>query len=305
MQFSTETEDDVKLIHLIEDGETLMTVAPEYGAKLKSLKMQKNGQYHELLWPISVDDLKTNDWYKSTILFPYPNRLEDGKYSFEGKDYQFPINEPDKNNQLHGMLYNEPFSVTAQRADGDSASIELSYVYDGDKSYYPFPFIFSVKYTYSRAGFAVDFQVTNKGNQKLPFGLGWHPYFQIDGNSIDTCSIVTPKLELIRLSDRSLPTGERLAYEQNPIKLNDTSLDNAFKIKDAKNAYELQDKKSGVTLRFTASQEMDYMQIFTPSKETVAIEPMTCNINAFNNGDGLKTLDPQEIFRAKFQIAVG
>lgn len=304
MQFITSRENGVKLITLTEDGESLMTVAPGYGAKLKNLKLKKGNQYHEVLWPVSTEDLKSNSWYKSAILFPYPNRLEAGRYSFENKKYQFPINEPDKNNQLHGMLYNEPFNVAEQNVEGTTASIELTYRYEGTASYFPFPFIFSVKYTYGLTGFAVDFKVINSGSGNLPFGLGWHPYFQIDGQRITGYSLQTPPLTLIELSERAIPTGAKVAFEQNPIRFSDTRLDNAFAINESANVYDLQDEKTGVTLRFTGSEAFDYIQMFTPNEETVAIEPMTCNVNAFNNGEGVKTLGPQEIFKAKFQIAI-
>lgn len=304
MQFITTTENGIKLIHLKEDGKTLMTVAPEVGGRLKTLNLKKGDKLHELLWPVSIEDLKTNDWYKNTILFPYPNRLENGTYTFEGNSYSFPINEPDKNNQLHGMLYNEAFTVTEELIEGDTASLELSYAYDGSQDYYPFSFLFLVKYTYGPSGFTVDFHVTNTSKEKLPFGLGWHPYFQIDGNSIDHYFIETPNLEVIELSERSIPTGTKLPYNQNPIDLKEIKLDHAFKISAPKNVYQLKDSKSGVTLLFTASEAFDFMQIFTPNMEAVAIEPMTCNINALNNRDGLKTLESNESFRGKFEIAI-
>lgn len=304
MQFITSTENDIKLISLQVDDETLFSVAPEYGAKLKNLKLKKGDRLHELLWPVSTDDLKTNNWYKSAILFPYPNRLEDGKYTFENKSYQFPVNEPDKNNQLHGMLYDEPFTVSEQTIEGNTASLELSYVYEGEREYYPFPFIFSIRYTYGPAGFTVDFLVSNTGRTNLPFGLGWHPYFQIDANSIDTYTIQTPDMEMVALSERSIPTGVSSPYKQNPISLNETILDNAFRISGSENVYELNDSASDVTVIFTASEAFNYLQIFTPNKETVAIEPMTCNVNAFNNGEGVKLLEPKELFKAKFQMAI-
>ena len=42
--------------------------------------------------------------YAGKILAPWPNRIKDGKYTFNKKDYQLPINEVSKNNSLHGWL---------------------------------------------------------------------------------------------------------------------------------------------------------------------------------------------------------
>ena len=50
----------------------------------------------------------------------------------------------------------------------------------------------------------------------------------------------------------------------------------------------------------TGPQKFNYMQVFMPPYGTsIALEPMTCNIDAFNNGDGLTNLAPGETLRAK------
>src|SRR5581483_1899152 len=37
-------------------------------------------------------------------LIPWPNRLGDGRYSFDGREYQLPITEPEHGNAIHGLL---------------------------------------------------------------------------------------------------------------------------------------------------------------------------------------------------------
>ncbi len=37
-------------------------------------------------------------------LIPWPNRLRDGSYSWDGRTHQVPLSEPDKNNAIHGFL---------------------------------------------------------------------------------------------------------------------------------------------------------------------------------------------------------
>ena len=37
-------------------------------------------------------------------LIPWPNRLADGRYSFDGVDYQVALTEPTKRNAIHGFL---------------------------------------------------------------------------------------------------------------------------------------------------------------------------------------------------------
>ncbi|MDR2885476.1 MAG: aldose 1-epimerase, partial [Rikenellaceae bacterium] len=51
------------------------------------------------------------------LLFP-PNRIEDGRYTYGGRTYQFPITIPAQNNYHHGIIKTEPFMV-ASCQDGD------------------------------------------------------------------------------------------------------------------------------------------------------------------------------------------
>ena len=46
----------------------------------------------------------TCDGAHGAPLVPWPNRLADGAYSFDGNRYQLAINEPDKHNAIHGLL---------------------------------------------------------------------------------------------------------------------------------------------------------------------------------------------------------
>lgn len=306
MEFRNLTKENVNLILLQEENETLFAIAPDHGAKLTSLRLKAAGKLHELLWPVSVEDLKSNSWYKSTILFPYPNRLENGKYAFGDKTYQFPINEPDKNNQLHGMVYDAPFEVTDQKINSDgSASISCRHAYDGHLDYFPFPFELVVTYSYRADRFEVEFSVTNTGTSVMPFGLGWHPYFQIDGHRISKYQVRLPKTDLLELGKTAIPTGSKEAYPHREIDLNATKLDNAFRITDDSRSYELHDQGSGLRIAMSASEAFDYLQIFTPpGDEAVAIEPMTCNINAFNNKEGLRELEPSKEFKGQFRMVL-
>jgi aldose 1-epimerase len=49
--------------------------------------------------------------YNSSWLFPFPNRIQNGKYSFENNDYELEINETNLNNRLHGHIFNKSFSI--------------------------------------------------------------------------------------------------------------------------------------------------------------------------------------------------
>ena len=45
--------------------------------------------------------------YGVPILFP-PNRIADGRFRFDGREYRFPITRPEENNYHHGILKRQP-----------------------------------------------------------------------------------------------------------------------------------------------------------------------------------------------------
>jgi len=302
MKIIQSSHDSKQRVQIIHDDKILLTVAPWYGAKLTAMKLNAGQEFHDVLWPVSDADLESNAWFKQSILFPFPNRLKDGQYHFEDRSYQFPINEVEVNNQLHGMLFNAPFKVTDTRESDLEASITLAHEYSGILPYYPFPFVFEVTYRYYLSGFSVKFQVKNTGQERLPFGIGWHPYFQIDGIGVNDYVFSSGDLEEIALDQRtSIPTGERKLIPNPVLALNKHKQDNAYQLK-GETTYSLKGPDA-LRVSFRASDSLSYLQLFTPDGgETIAIEPMTCNVNAFNNQEGLLTLEPGDSFDCEVKI---
>lgn len=304
MQFESIVIEDVKLLQLVSEDEILFSVAPNYGARLTSLSFLKNDKRHPVLWEVSADDCKKGTWSKNEILFPFPNRIEDGQYEYDGISYQIPINEKSYNNAIHGMISNEKFEIKEKEINGDSASITLVHNYDGSMEYYPFPFTFEVTYSYSEfSKLSTTFNIYNCGRVTLPFGLGWHPYFKFGKAGLEEVELTIPESENLLLSDdRSLPTGEVIQFDHKRLILKDWSLDDCFRIKDSERSLELISEE--LTLRMEFSKEYEYLQLFTPeSFGTIAIEPMTSGVNVFNNHEGIRYLNSEESFEVSFDIS--
>jgi aldose 1-epimerase len=48
-----------------------------------------------------------------------------------------------------------------------------------------------------------------------------------------------------------------------------------------------------VSLEITQGDSLGYIVVYTPGRrDSIAIEPQTANVNAFNNGEGLTVLNP-------------
>lgn len=48
-------------------------------------------------------------------LIPWPNRLADGRYSFDGEDHEVALSEPAKGNAIHGLLRWRPWRALSAK----------------------------------------------------------------------------------------------------------------------------------------------------------------------------------------------
>ena len=280
------------------------SIVPEYGANLIDLKFKGQCVIDGFQTP---DELTEGAWGKSIILFPYPNRLKDGRYTFNGKTYQFDINNADTGNSIHGFSSNVKMDVVKSDFNENSGSIVCESHHDGSHLAYPFKFTFQVQFTLSDSALNVNMAFTNNESFDIPVGLGWHPYFKISERIEDT-SLKMPETYFINIDDRMLPTGEKTPFHEfDDLKRIDSySLDNGFFILNQSKPAEviLESEMGRLTYwQETGEAKWNFLQVFTPpQRNSIALEPMTCNIDAFNNGDGLVLLKPQSTLSGDFGV---
>ena len=115
--------------HTIENEQgDAFSIVPEFGANLLDLKFGGTSVldgYH------TPEELIANKWSKNIILFPFPNRLKDGRYTHAGTTYQFDINHADTANAIHGFSNNVKMSVSKIKIDEIQAAITCEYKHDG------------------------------------------------------------------------------------------------------------------------------------------------------------------------------
>jgi aldose 1-epimerase len=252
------------------------------------------------------EELEKLSWGKSIVLYPFPNRLDAGKYTFEGKEYIFPINNAATGNAIHGLGRFKSHRVSSVITAKHYASMTCTFEYEGNESSYPFPFRFDIEFFISDGNnMEIKMSFFNTGTGNLPVGIGWHPYFSISENVADT-QMQLPDIQWIEITDRMLPTGEKRPYTDfsNLKFIGTTSLDNGFYIENQSESFGVTLMSAKGSLRYwqeIGTDKYNFIQIFTPPHRTsIALEPMTCNIDAFNNGDGLKILKPNETLSGTF-----
>ncbi len=244
--------------------------------------------------------------FKSNILFPFPNRIRQGTYTFENKTYTLPINFAAEQNAIHGLTYDKEFTIHRTHEDQNHAALQLAYSYTGDIAGFPFPFAISVTYTLSAHGLTIHTECTNIGTRAFPFGFGWHHYFKVSDTLVHT-ALQVPTTELLEVDSAMIPTGNSQPYKIFTLlqALNSTQLDTCFTVEQNK-AIDIRlvdtSTTNSIAIQYQAI-DFPYVQIYTPPHGTsIAIEPMTCAPNAFNNGLGLRIAEPQKTYRFECEI---
>ncbi|WP_221393351.1 aldose 1-epimerase [Dyadobacter sp. NIV53] len=274
-------------------------VIPELGGIVRQLSLRKGlTLYSVLKTPPTPNALTEDTQSASELLFPFASRIPEGKYTFLGKEYQLGKNEAGKTNAIHGLVRKQKFNFEKQSINQDSASIEFSFPLK-DLEGYPFDVNFSVLYTlFSDGRFTLKYEATNTGTEPCPAMFGWHPYFLLGNEMTDAWKINIPSDHIVDFNNNMIPIGTKPFNYEQPMLLYRKVLDNCFIVKsETKSAVtELISDNQHITLRIeqeTGEGKFNYLVIYTPpAKDCVAIEPLTGNVDAFNNGEGLNILAP-------------
>jgi len=297
------------------DGKAELELIPEFGGLINGLWLtDQQGQRHNLIAGLpNLARIQVNEQFRGVVLYPYPNRLDGGSYTFKAKRYQLAVNETGLNNQLHGFLFALSASVAASETGDSESWVELKYDVDGSNPGYPFQADVRLRYTLnSETGLSVDYSVKNLHDSAVPVGLGWHPYLQIPGRRVDELILQIPAVEHTPVDARMLPTGEVQEFTefQEAKVIGQTAFDDCYRLKERDSEGRarvlLTSPADGLGLEVWQNcgpRGCNFIQLCTPpDRQCIAIEPMTCGINAFNTGDGLLELQPGEEFHIQFGV---
>ncbi len=286
-----------------ENGECV-SIIPGFGGNVNSIVLRSKNKHYSILDGAQTDsELTSNEWFKSAKLIPFPNIINKGQYSFLGKPYQLPVNLG--RHASHGFIYNKALRVTNETSNGNQASLELEYVSDAATKGYPFKFQAILTYSLIRdKGFQYKTKITNLSDCSIPIGDGWHPYFKTEGK-VDRLHIKIPAESRIEVDAQRVPTG-KLIHEDyaDSFQIGSKKLDTGFGLQKAggKAITELYDPELDLKVclwQETGKWKYNYLQVFIPpSRASIAIEPMTCAADTFNNKIGLIILEPRQSFAA-------
>lgn len=142
------------------ENEYLTVVIQGIGAEISSIK-DSGGQ--EYIWSADPDIWGSH----APVLFPIIGALNQGSFSYKGKEYTVP---------KHGFIrHNKNLKVL----EHTSNLLRLHYTFSPQTlKDYPFKFEFIISFTLTNKTITVGHQVINHGATELLFSLGGHPAFK-------------------------------------------------------------------------------------------------------------------------------
>lgn len=238
--------------------------------------------------------------YQSALLFPFIGRVENGKYIFNDVQYSLNINETSRFNALHGLITDKSFEIDSSILSETNATISLSYTSDGKLEGFPFQFKFQVTYQLTSEGISLRFHIQNLDVVPFPFGCGWHPYFK--SSSLHTSELSFASEKQLVYNKNLIPTDTRMIEKTTNFTIKNRSFDDTFFL--LKNNVRFKSTRYHLNIT-TKSEHPDFLQVYTPpERNSIALEPISCAPNAFNNKIGLIELNPDNSFEWNVHLQI-
>ena len=281
------------------------------GASLRELSY--NGR--DLIVPFAADELRPKS--RGVTLAPWPNRIDGGRYSFAGVDYELPLTEPRRGNALHGLAC----WLDYQEIDHSESHVTLAAEIVPQEGY-PFRLLMRVRFELGESGLTTTVTASNIGTAAAPYGTAPHPYLVAGEGRVDDWSLELPATEVLTVTeDRLIPIEvvDVVGHAEGAFDfrvqrgIGDVFIDHAF-------TSLLADENGRAVVRVTTidgsgvemswGDELPWVQLHTAdlpdaeiSRLGLAVEPMTCPPDAFNSGVDLIVIEPGASSSAQWLIS--
>ncbi|MGY4859907.1 aldose 1-epimerase family protein [Cryobacterium sp. AP23] len=267
----------------------------------------------DLVVPFDADEIRPG--YRGAVLAPWPNRVVDGTYTYDGIDYQLPLTEPTRSHALHGLVCWADWTLESRSAD--SVTLRTTIVpSDG----YPHPVAVLASYRLDDDGLTTTVTAENLGASTAPYGTGPHPYLVAGPGTVDDWTLEFPAASYLTVTPDRLSPVATVPVETTPEfdfraarPIGETFIDHAFtalgRTADG-TATVTVTSPAGTGVRMSFGVDLPWLQVHTadrPAPERsrigLAVEPMTCPPDAFSTGEDLIRLAPGATHSASWTIA--
>ena len=301
--------------HALRAGDYEAVIA-SVGATVRSLTYRGR----DLVVPFDADEVRPS--YRGATLAPWPNRVVDGRYTFGGVERQLALTEPARGHALHGLAGWLDFEAVDKGPD----HVTLAAVVQPQSSY-PWRIVVVTRFALGPDGLTQSVTARNESTEPAPWGTGPHPYLVAGEGLVDEWTLELPAAQVLEVTgDRLIPT-ELVAVDSSdpdrfdfrtPRRIGSVEIDHAYAglaRDDAGLTTVRVTAESGSGVQMTWDAACPWVQVHTADKPEpalsrlgLAVEPMTCAPDAFNDADyafdtGLISLEPSTESTASWRIA--
>ena len=288
-------------------GDLRATIA-QVGASLRQMSV---GDI-EIVQGYGVDE--PTPYCAGNVMSPWPNRIDGGKWVYQGQERQFNLNIVSQQNANHGLLLDYPYELISRTPHSVTLGATIF-----ARHAYPFVVETTVTYSVGENGLTVTHSAINRSADDAPYAVGGHPYFKF--STVDPTSLIVKSQAKTRttVNERQIPIGEEPTLGtqfdlRHGIRLPDVFIDQDFtdlEFDESGHAHTYLLTPDGRGLDVWQDQTFKHVVIFTPGffpaenggqTYTAAIEPSTAAPNAFNSGKNLAWLKTDELFTASWGV---
>lgn len=293
--------------YILHSDELELTLLPRLGNSVISLWDHKESR-QILRCPDESDQaffMQKPYHFGIPLLIP-PGRIRKGQFQFEGRHYQFDQNTAG-DNHIHGLHRTQSWCVSDIEEDEEGCAVTTEFRTADDPNWmrqFPVPLKFEMTYRLQNARLQQSLKVSHLGEYSVPFGIGYHTWFMLDGEP-ERWNLKLPVEGIYELNDELLPSGKvsglgDLGALNEGMILRGTDFDTALRIGAEQPVEALLLRDDGYGLRYTADQNLfRHWVVYTkgPADQFLCIEPYTWLPDAPNVSDdhsftGLIVLEP-------------
>jgi len=286
---------------ILDNGKARVTLRPDLGAGATAYDFHDGTAWQPIFRRVP-DDTGHPFQLSNILLVPFSGRISGGGFSFDGQFHAIEPNMPTEKYPIHGSAFALPWTVW--HWSPESITLRLSAEGPG-----PFRYAATMTYALEESALVMRLEVVNHGI-RLPFGLGFHPWFVRD----DDTRLRAPAAQVWLERDDHLPeTVEPVARHADM----DFNLSRPLPDRWVNNWFSGWDREAridwprrGIRAAIIASDGLDQYVVFSPSGDAdfFCFEPVSHPVDAVNlpgGGEtyGMKVLAAGESIAASMRIA--
>jgi aldose 1-epimerase len=287
---------------LLQSGDLVAGIAPGSGGSVSRFSSEHEGIRTNWMRPASAAALAAGgpQGMGCFPLVPFSNRIRNGRFQFQDKSVQLPLNFGDHPHSIHGHGWENAWTIEQQTPN----SLVLGYDHKADA--WPWTYRAGQIFKLDDTSLTIDLSLSNESDADMPAGLGLHPYFPRSDSVTITASVAA----MWQVNDEVMPVKlvEPLssADPNSGLNVTTTILDNGFTGWQKSALIRWPERERGLVM--TATGPLDHLVIFTPEgQDFFCVEPVshsTDAVNVANPSAGMISLPPGETVAAsvKFEI---